>query len=556
MRKLIYLLTVLFTLSATVCMTSCKDDDAAGAPEITGVRVCDPQYADSLFSKSSQGQMIAIIGRNLGNCQRVFINDQKVSFSTTMNTDHSVIVTVPSETNGFQLTAFNSDLKDEIRVETKGGIATYPFKVLATAPTISRIQCAYPRKAGDVLKVYGSNLISIEDIYFTDMTAAALDTTVWESVGGNHIAVNDYKTTLMNHYLDTKKSIYTTDSQLEITIPDLPFDEGCLVMECAAGIRYIAFTKTPGKPIIKTISSDMPVIGETLLLTGNEFVQVESIQMGDQVYGPEEFSVAENECEIEIPITKIPTQGSDPLLTLTTPGGVYTVNDFYQYAGLLNDFDSMVASGTATDEGWDPNAEYITDSPIGGTGTIAHIESAGSWWDKMVFFKRDWSGEAMVLPGFDVIPADAPADHIYLAYEAYDNNSDWNNGGTGYQGYLRLNVWFANNIVESNTPDITYDNFAWDDYEAGTFKNPDGPCLQDIDGEAHVGRWYRTVIPLSKLTQVDGDGAVTAVPYKTATYQDIYNNGIGIIRFMALNQGAKPGKMNVYMDNIRIIYIK
>lgn len=537
-------------------LTACNDDETAGVPVITGVRSCDPAKADSLFSKASQGQMIAIIGQNLGNAKKVYINDQNVSFSTTMNTDHSIIVSVPQETKGFQLTAFNKELKDEIRVETPGGIATYSFKVMSAYPTISRIQATYPRQAGDVLNIYGTNLVSIEKLYFTDITAAALDTTKWEEIGGNHIEIADYKDVVQNHYLDTRTQNYTTDSQLSIVIPNLPFDEGCLVLECTAGTRYIAFTKTPGKPVIKTISSDMPVLGEVLHISGNEFVQLESIQMGDVIYTPDEFTVAENESDIDIPITKIPSLRSDALLTITTPGGVCTLENFYQYAGLLNDFDEMIAAGTAIDEGWSPNAEYVEATDFGGTGTIAHIETSGGWWDKMVFFKRNWEGSAMLLPTFDVIPADAPADHIYLAFETYDVNSDWNNGGDGYQGYLRLAIWFGNNIVESNSPDIQYDNFAWDNYEEGTFKNPDGPCLQDVNGQAHQGKWYRSVFPLNKLTTVDGDGAVVSVPYRTATYQDIYDNGIGIIRFMALNQGAKPGSMNFYMDNVRLIYIK
>jgi len=556
MKKLLYLFALGIVISMGTVMTSCSDDDSAGTPQITGVRVCDPLHADSLFEKSAQGQMIAIIGRNLGNAQKVFINDQKVSFSTTMNTDHSIIVTVPSETDGFQLTAFNSELKDEIRVETNGGTATYPFKVLATAPSISRIQCTYPRKTGDVLKVYGSNLISIEDIYFTDLTAAHLDTTSWEEIGGNHVAITDCKTSKMDHYLDSKKGVYITDSQLEVVIPDLPFDEGCLVLECTAGTRYFAFTKTPGKPVIKSVSSDMPVLGETLLLKGNEFVQVDNITMGDVVYSAEEINVSEDECEIEIPITKLPSAGSEPKLTINTPGGTYTVDNFYNYATLLNDFDDMLTAGTVADLGWDPNAEYIENWANGGTGKIAHIESAGGWWDKMVFFRRDWNDNNMVLPSFDVIPADAPADKVYLAFEAYDDNSDWNNDGSGYQGYLRLNIWFGGNFDTGNTADITYDNFAWDNYEEGTFKNPDGPMLMDVDKEAHVGKWYRTVIPMSALTAKDADLNVTATPYKRGTYKDIYNNGISIIRFMALNQGAKPGKMNFYMDNVRIIYVK
>ncbi len=93
-------------------VTSCSDNDGDGQPVITGVRTCDPETADSLFTKSAQGQTIAIIGKNLGGARKVFINDQEVYFSSTMNTDHSIIVKVPSESDGFQLTAFNSELKD------------------------------------------------------------------------------------------------------------------------------------------------------------------------------------------------------------------------------------------------------------------------------------------------------------------------------------------------------------------------------------------------------------------------------------------------------------
>ena len=151
-------LAVMLIAFMQLCFSSCSDDkNSGGTPEITCVRVCDPTKADSTFTKSSQGQIIAIIGQNLGNAVYVYINDQKVYFNPTMNTDHSLIVTVPTEANGFKLTAFNSDLKDEIRVETTHGTATYEFKILGGYPSISRVQCEYPRQAGDILNVYGLN---------------------------------------------------------------------------------------------------------------------------------------------------------------------------------------------------------------------------------------------------------------------------------------------------------------------------------------------------------------------------------------------------------------
>ena len=160
------------------CMFSaCSDNDGAGGgtPEITGVRSCDPAKADSLFTKASCGQILALIGNNLGGALKVYINDQEAYFNPTMNTDHSIVVTVPTEKNGFKLTAFNSDLKDEIRVETSHGSCTYAFKITAGYPSISRIGALYPRNKGDEINVYGINLTDIEKAYFTDVSAAELD---------------------------------------------------------------------------------------------------------------------------------------------------------------------------------------------------------------------------------------------------------------------------------------------------------------------------------------------------------------------------------------------
>ena len=531
---LLLALMAFFALGFTACSDS---DGGGGQPEITGVRVCDPEKADSLFTKSAQGQMIAIIGNNLGGALAVYINDQKVGFSTTMNTDHSIIVKVPSESDGFQLTAFNSDLKDEIRVETGGGVATYAFKVLGAGPVLQRIQGAYPRSAGDILNVYGLNLYSIENIYFTDALAEDIATTEWETVPGNHVAVTDYDIVKQDRYVNSSQN-YEVNSQIQLVTPELPFSTGTLVLECAAGIVYVPYYKTPGKPAILSVSSDMPVIGEQLVITGQEFVQVESVSFGDVTLTADDFTVAETEDQIFIDIDKVPSKGSGTTLTVTTPGGVGTFDNFFVYDCLLNDFDSGV-----TDEGWGPNAEYGTFG-VGGTGNVAHLNSYGQWWGQMIFFKKDWSGDPLPLPSYDVIPASASTDNLYFTFEVYDGGSDYNNDGTGFQGYLRYSFWYANHIAEGEDPDVLYDNFAWVDYEKGTFENPDGKILQDINGEAHVGKWYRHVCKLSNMTA-----------YKGKTYKDVVNNGIGIVRIMSITQGTKTGNVDVYIDNIRLVYI-
>ena len=197
---------MLAILFVGLTLNACHDDDDAdsGTPVITGVRVPDPAKADSLFTKSGPGQIIAIIGQNLGHALKVYINDQEVYFNPTMNTNHSLIVTVPTETDGFRLTAFDSTLKDEIRVETTHGTAVYSFKITAPGPAISRLQAIYPRLAGDSLYIHGLNLIDVEKIYFTDIEAAQLDTTVWQTVGGTHVDVDGFSTVTQDHHLNTR----------------------------------------------------------------------------------------------------------------------------------------------------------------------------------------------------------------------------------------------------------------------------------------------------------------------------------------------------------------
>ena len=71
---------LLLLMAFSFVFTSCSDDDSAGGqPTITGVRVPDPAKADSLFTKSGAGQLIAIIGTNLGHAQKgcIFQSDHE-----------------------------------------------------------------------------------------------------------------------------------------------------------------------------------------------------------------------------------------------------------------------------------------------------------------------------------------------------------------------------------------------------------------------------------------------------------------------------------------------
>ena len=535
-------------------LTSCSDSDSAGGqPEITGVRVTDPAKADSLFTKASAGSKIVIIGNNLSGAQYVYINGQSVSVNSTLNTDHSIIVNIPSEINGFQLTAFNKGTADnpyldEIKVVTSHGTAVYAFKVTAPYPSVTRSQCRYPRSAGDILKIYGKNLVDIERAYITSMTPEEIAEA--GEIGGTQVDAK-VETVVMDHHLNNSQTAYETDSELALTIPDLSFDTGALVLQCSAATIYVPFSlylqaPTLVGPTAEGLSSDMPVLGEIVTFRGTEFIQVDAVKYGDVTLTPDEFTVSETEDEISFVFTKKPSrEGSDGKLTVVTGGGEASM-PFYDYTTLLTDFDDTVVS-----EDWGGGPKIVkeaadgTNPPYTSDGIFAHwlIENEGNqWWGTQINFIHDWGDDQFYLPAFDVIPAGATADEIYLAMEIYNINSDYDQV-ENYAGYLRyMMAPLSGTEYDWNNQYDAPDN--WIDYDAG-IANFKEVKLADINGEAPRGKWYRHVMSLSHWPCYEGK-----------TYSEIKDLGLKRIRIMQINPGNTRGSVNFCMDNVRIIYVK
>lgn len=313
--------------------------------EITGVKILSSDTVnysyDKTYTKAGAGTMIAIMGKNLSSALHVYINDQEVTINPTMNTDHSIIVTIPTEAKGFKLSAFDSNIPDEIKVETTHGTATYAFKVTAPGPQLQRIEAKYPRSAGDTLKLHGLNLVDVEKIFITDVQAAALDTTTLrpENIPGNHTDVTDFFSISQDHRYNAATQSYTTYSLEGAIMPANAPDSGALVIQCAAGTTYMPYYRVPGKPVVLSVSNDMPQIGETLVITGREFIQVSSITYGDVTLTPDEFTVSASQDSIYVPFTKQPS-GNVSTLTVTTPGGQANVERFYDRSTILTTFDN------------------------------------------------------------------------------------------------------------------------------------------------------------------------------------------------------------------------
>ena len=92
------LLAIFFT---GIAITSCEDEPdkyeiAEGLPTVHYVRLPDPAVADSLITGSYLSNTICIVGDNLRSVYELYFNDQKAILNTSLMTDHTIIVDVPS----------------------------------------------------------------------------------------------------------------------------------------------------------------------------------------------------------------------------------------------------------------------------------------------------------------------------------------------------------------------------------------------------------------------------------------------------------------------------
>lgn len=230
-------------------VVSCQNDDD-DIPVIHYIRVTDPAKADSTFTDVNPGTMIAVIGEHLGGTQKVFINDQEVSFNRNYVTSTSIILTVPAE---LELTGRNSELAGELRVETNHGVAVYNMHVLSPAPYITRIAATYPIEVGDKLTLIGGNFYEIQCIYLTAEQPDA---------DGNRPAdileITDYE--VINNY-----------SRITLTVPANVIEQGYLVVECYTSSAVIEFKTTVPEPTI-TGSVRLCQLWEVWLLSPDEIL--------------------------------------------------------------------------------------------------------------------------------------------------------------------------------------------------------------------------------------------------------------------------------------------
>ena len=517
--KKTFIYICLAAIAAASLLASCSKSSTGEAPIITGVRVCDPEKADSLFSQASQGSTVSIVGEHLANTQKLFLNDQEVTFNCTFNTDHSLVFTIPTEYNGFELSFWHPELRNEIRLETLYGTAIYEFRVLCPSGYInSFIAESYPIEEGTTMKVEGVNLIDITEIYFTDADLLyKTDAQIRElRSSATVVTVPEYKLSV-NRVLNEKNKSYDTQSILTFPFPALSFESGWFVIDTPQGCILNEYQTMPPAEI-QYVSSLMPVKGETVTLTGKYFVNVLGVKVGDTEIS--DFNVKSSN-EMSFVMCEAPSETST--LTVLTGAGEASIL-FYDYSTLLVNFETEGMEGSyGVTLGWSPAAPVEEEhNGVTGSGFFAVFdETPASWWGTMAYYGPAWGDSDNLLPfSLPDISADTPATDVYLSFEAYTT------------------IPFVDAYVHylfQTTSDVDYEYAAEYDWDASCVGEN---TLGNADGETPYGEWFNAVVPLSK--------------FGFATYGDFVAAEPNRVRLMSRRDFGVSQDVCYYIDNIRI----
>jgi len=520
--KTIKYLTLMLMAIISASVISCNKDDS-GAPEIHGVRITDPTKADSLFAQAFPGQMIVIVGKNLQNAKKVFINNQDVSFNANYNTSTHLIVKIPSEEDGFETLFVNPDLPAEIRVETDRGIARYNFLV-TYAPSISLVMAeTYPIPPNNRMTVTGNNFVDIERVFFTDVPQSQFYEQSLVVQVHNYDVVN-------RRFLDPVKG-YVIQSTMTFRLPaDLPRTDGnffgYFVVEGRGKTAFYQFMTLPA-PVIQSISSDMPLPGMQVTINGMYFIDIESVDIGNG----EIIILSEDMDELtrEKIVFTMPAKPSKSGLKITAFNGEAYIGAFYPYNQLLTDYDDAGKYESWSGDDISFMEANAAEPPYFSDGKYARIKGVygATWWAGAICMFKD-DDRNNIFPPFDKIPANTPASDVYLAYECYNRFSF-----VGAPAVVRYE------LLDGNDKNSQYFNYQWD---LGAYE----VAHPGYDEIALYNQWYTVMVPLNRFDDFK-DGAL---------YSDIIARKFNMLHFVVINPqglGGQPHEIDIFFDNVRFI---
>ncbi|MEH0153394.1 glycan-binding surface protein [Limibacter armeniacum] len=138
MRYLKYIVTLFIPIILGISLTSCQEDDLVnnGKPVIYYIRVTDPAEADVALDSAYMGNLIAIVGDNLGDVREIWFNDQSAILNPAFISDQSILVTTPNTPP--------AEVTDELTLKFgNGGELTHSFSISISAPRVDVLKNEY-----------------------------------------------------------------------------------------------------------------------------------------------------------------------------------------------------------------------------------------------------------------------------------------------------------------------------------------------------------------------------------------------------------------------------
>lgn len=135
--KYLYLFVIPVVIGGAL-LSSCDDDEVAngGEPAIYYVRVTSPESSDSLVTSAFLGNLVAIMGDNLGQARQIYFNDKQAVITPTFVTNTSILVRVPNEAP--------VDINNKIRVVFENGSELlYDFTVSIPPPVVASMDLEF-----------------------------------------------------------------------------------------------------------------------------------------------------------------------------------------------------------------------------------------------------------------------------------------------------------------------------------------------------------------------------------------------------------------------------
>lgn len=478
--------------------TACKKNAEEPSPVITGVvsYVASPNDT-ALSSIVPNQQWVVITGEHLQNALEITFNGVSASFNTALLASNSAVVQIPS----IVFSSIDTNQLNTIQYTTPGGTATFSFRLMPAAPTITAISNVFANP-GDSVFLYGANLVLVQSL----------------SYGGTNIASfqSDYDGT-----------------SLGFVMPNPAPTSGDAVVTTRSGTVVFKIVATP---TITSVSNENADTGDSVYVYGTYLKSIQTFTFSG--VNITSFVTSSDGSFVAFELPSLSQSGPASITTaFGTVTTVYDVNNMYNVKYVGSATTGVLANMEWGDAfGWQwyggsrlsvvSNGGWITDCPemTGNTGMFISIKdgplAAGA------------SGSEIPIGGALWVPAANLTDPVgdwALKFEINIPNS-WNGGS------VRIQTGFTDSYTALYEP--------WK--------------ISSTTTSAYSTNGWRTVtIPLSRFLSTDatlGEGRgtpVTSLSSLLGTDKTGCNVRIKNYATSATSTGFYGG-----FDNLRIVKIK